>query len=101
MISDTQMQVWLDSTSGPPTIVAPYVRTDEDAHLAYRIKVNKTGKSGSSRIDQSGEVTAAAGTPKELSRFAIAVNEGDRCEVEIEMLEGGQVRARYRFDCPR
>lgn len=96
-----QMQVWLDTAAGPPAMVVPYVQTDQDARLTYRMKVSKQGKSGTSRIDQSGTVVATAGTPKEMSRFAVNAQQGDKCEVEIEMLEGGQVRGRYRFDCPR
>jgi hypothetical protein len=101
MISDTQMQVWLDTAAGPPAMVVPYVQTVEDARLTYRIKVSKNGPSGSSRIDQSGNVMATAGQPKEMTRFAVGFREGDQCQVEIEMLEAGQVKARYRFECPR
>lgn len=103
MLADMDMQVWLDTVAGTaPPIVVPYLRTDRDARLGYRMKVVKSGRSGSSRIDQSGTVSARAGTPQEISRFGIGrLQESDRCEIEIEMLEGDQVRGRYRFDCPR
>lgn len=102
MMADTQMQVWLDTVGGTtPTVVVPYVQTDQDAHLTYRVNVVKSGTSGFSRINQSGTVTAKAGTPKEMSRLSVGAQEGDDCHIEIEMLEAGQVRASFRFKCPR
>ncbi len=101
-MADMQMQVWLDTLRGAgPPVVVPYVQTDQDARLRYRMTVVKNGKSGHSRIAQSGTVVATAGTPREMSRLTMGVQEGDECQIEIEMLEGEQVRGRYRFDCPR
>jgi curli production protein len=102
MVADMQMQVWLDTVAGTaPAVVVPYVQTDQDARLGYRMSVVKTGRSGSSRIDQSGTVLASAGKPKEMSRLSVWTQEGDTCQIEIEMLEEGKPRGRYRFDCPR
>lgn len=101
-MADMQMQVWLDTIAGTrPTVVVPYVKTDHDARLTYRMKVLKAGKSGYSAINQSGTVSATAGTPKALSQLSVGLQQGDDCHIDIELLEGGQVRGTYRFECPR
>lgn len=102
MMADMQMNVWLDTLRGAGApVVVPYVQTDQDAQLRWRMSVVKKGASGQSRIHQSGTLVAAAGRPQEMSRMSVAVAPGDECAIEIEMLERGQVRGRYRFDCPR
>ncbi len=102
MIADMQMQVWLDTVGGTvPTVVVPYLKTDRDARLTYRMKVIKSGKSGYSSISQSGMVTAKAGEPKEMSRVSVGVQPGDDCRIDIEMLDGEQVRGTFKFECPR
>jgi hypothetical protein len=102
MIADVQMQVWLDTIPGSvPAVVVPYVRTDRDARLAWRIRLVKAGPSGSSSIVQSGAVDAPAGSPRELSKVSVASQPGDACRIEIEMREGANERRAFRFDCPR
>jgi hypothetical protein len=102
MIADVQMQVWLDTLPGSvPAVVVPYVRTDRDSRLAYRIQLVKAGPSGSSSIVQSGAVNAAAGTPRELSKVSVASQPGGACHIEIEMRESANERRVFRFDCPR
>jgi hypothetical protein len=102
MIADVQMQVWLDTIPGSvPAVVVPYVRTDRDVRLSYRIRLVKSGPSGSSSIVQSGAVEAQAGTPRELSKVSVASQPGDACRIEIEMRDGANQRQAFRFDCPR
>lgn len=101
-MADTHMQVWLDTVGGTlPSVVVPCVQTDQDARLTYRVNVVRKGKSGYSRINQTGTVTAKAGSRSELSRLSVAAQEGDDCHIEIDLLEEGQLRASFRFECPR
>jgi len=102
MIADVQMQVWLETMPGSvPAVVVPYVRTDRDARLAYRIRLLKSGPSGSSSTIQSGAVEAQAATPRELSKVSVASQPGDACRIDIEVREGANVPRAFRFDCPR
>jgi hypothetical protein len=102
MIADVQMQVWLDTVpESVPAVVVPYVRTDRDARLAWRIRLVKAGPSGSSTILQSGAVDAPAGTPRALSKVSVGSQPGDACRIDIELREGANQRGAFSFDCPR
>jgi hypothetical protein len=100
MVSD--MQVWIDSqVIAGQTIVVPYVKSDIDRNMRYRLDVIKKGASGLARISQGGTVLAVAEKPVSLSRTSIDVRQNDTCTLEIVLTEKGVAIGTYRFDCPR
>lgn len=100
MVAD--MQVWIDAqVIAGQTIVVPYVKSDIDRNMHYRLDVVKKGIGGFSRISQGGNVIAIAEKPVSLSRTSIDVKRDDACTLEIALSEKGVVIGTYRFDCPR
>jgi hypothetical protein len=96
------MQVWIDShVSAGQTIVVPYVKSDINRDMRYRLDVVKQGASGSSRISQGGMVHASAAKAVPLSRTSIDVKPNDTCTLEVVLTEKGVAIGIYRFDCPR
>lgn|SRR5690349_4716281 len=102
MAPDMQTQVWLETVPGTvPALVVAYLKTDRGAQMTYRLDVVKNGKSGMSRISQSGTVRAAAGEKTQLAKVSVSSQPGDDCNVAVAMREGGEDRGTFRFDCPR
>jgi hypothetical protein len=96
------MHVWLDSqVNAGLTVVVPYIKSDIDRDVRYRLDVVKKGASGFSRISQGGTVHALAEKAVSLSRTSIDVKPNDACTLEIVLSEKGAAIGTYRFDCPR
>jgi hypothetical protein len=102
MVPDMQTQVWLETVPGTvPALVVAYVKTDRGAQMTYRMDVVHNGKSGMSRISQSGTVRAAAGEKTQLGKVSVSSQPGDDCNVAVSVREGAEELGSFRFDCPR
>lgn len=100
--ADVNLQVWLDTVPGThPAMVVPYVKSQTDSQIQYRLTVVKRGLGGSSNIGQSGQVQAQAGRPTELSRFSLNLGAHDECQIELILISNNQPAGTYRFECPR
>lgn len=102
MIADVNLHVWLDTNAGAqPSIVIPYVESSENKRIHYRLRATKSGRSGTSEINQSGTVNVQAKKPTPLSEMSISANESDTCRIELNLTEDGAPLGSYHFDCPR
>jgi hypothetical protein len=104
MIADADLQVWLDTQPGAnQTVMVPYVKSVKDVRINYRMEVVQQSRSGTSRINQQGQVTAAAARPTAVGRVAVGLQQGGECWIELVLRNDantGEI-GRYRFDCPR
>ncbi|GAB2906564.1 hypothetical protein LSG25_01745 [Paralcaligenes sp. KSB-10] len=102
MIADANLHVWLEAnTNARPGIVTPYVESSESARIHYSLSAIKDGRSGSSRISQSGTVTVPAKKPTALSQLSLGAGKHDACRIELILTKGGMPAGTYHFDCPR
>lgn len=101
-VANINLQAWLDTVAGThPSVVIPYVKSSADGNVQYAITVQKKGPSGSSNIDQSGEVAVYAGQPAALSRFSVNVGPSDTCNIRLTLSANRQPANTYDFGCPR
>lgn len=102
MNADINLQVWLETVPDThPSVVVPYVRSEQDGVVQYQLKVSKRGMGGMSNIGQSGEVQVQAHKPAALSRFSLNVGKSDKCTIELILVENQHPAGTYTFDCPR
>lgn len=102
VVENISVQAWLDTVAGThPSVVIPYVKSSVDGHVHYAVTVVKRGPSGSSDIDQSGNVAVQAGKPTALSRFSVSVGPADACNVKLTVSANDQAANIYQFECPR
>lgn len=101
MIADINLQVWLetDANTHPATLI-PYVQTTKDATLQYQLYAIKTGRSGTSRVGQSGTVNVPASQPTALSKLSLSTTKSDACQIEVILTRSGVKLGTYHFDCP-
>jgi len=101
MIADSDVQVWLETVqSSPPSIVVPYVQSDHNLALHYRVRVVQEGHNGKSVIGQAGAVNVLPNTPTALSQFRISRQPESRCEIEITLTGSHIQPENHRFECP-
>lgn len=102
MVADMNLQAWLDVASGTqPGEIIPYVQSREDGAVRYQLVATRRGASGTSVINQSGDVRLKANTPTALTRFSLSVGEQDQCKIELLLFANGNAAGTYRFACPR
>lgn len=102
MNADINLQVWLETVPNThPSVVVPYVRSQNDGTVQYQLNVTKRGSGGSSSIGQSGDVRVQAHKPTALSRFSLNVGKNDKCIIELVLVANQQPAGTYKFDCPR
>ncbi len=100
LVADLDLQVWLDTIpDAQPSIMTPYVQTEKDQDLQYRLTAIREGPTGSLRLAQGGEVHAPADQPTALSQFSITLGEGDQCSINLVLLTAGQAVGTYHFNC--
>jgi hypothetical protein len=101
MVGDADIHVWLDMVErvNPPVII-PYVQSDEEQSLGFRVRVVQKGRSGRSVIGQSGALRLLPGTPAELSRVSIRPQPDSQCDIEIILTRNNMKELHYRFECP-
>ena len=100
--ADVNLQVWLDTVPGTrPSVVVPYVQSRADDTVQYRLSATRQGRSGSSTIQQSGDLRLRANTPTALTRFSLSVGQRDQCRIELILYANGKPAGTYQFDCPR
>lgn len=101
MAADVNLQVWLETVPDThPSVIIPYVQAPTNGTLQYQLNTIKQGRSGSSRISQSGGVQIHANEPTALSRFSISVGKDDQCRIELILIANGDPAGTYNFDCP-
>jgi hypothetical protein len=102
MVVDMHPQIWLEPVPGTvPAMVVVLVLTDHEARMTYHMEVVNNGKSGFSKISQSGTVNALANAPTPLTKVAMSSQPADDCNVVVFMREGNADRGTFRFNCPR
>jgi curli production protein len=102
MTPDINLQVWLDTVAGTqPAMIVPYVQGPENSMLHYQLTATKQGVSGTSTIQQSGNVRLQANTPTALTRFSLSVGDQDKCTIKLILYAGSQAASHYQFDCPK
>lgn len=101
MVADSDVQVWLDMLERVrPGMVVPYVQSEQNQALRYRVRVVQEGHDGKVVIGQSGAVSVLANTPTALSRFSVTRKPDTQCEIEIILTDKQMRQTRYRFECP-
>lgn len=102
MAADVNLQVWLDTVPGTqPSVVIPYVQSQENGIIQYQLSAIKHGDGGISTINQSGDVRLQANTPTALTRFSLSLGERDQCKIELILFANGNPAGSYQFECPR
>lgn len=102
MIADTNLQVWLETDANTrPAMIIPYVQSEKNRSIHYRLYAIKDGRSGTSRVSQSGTIRVLAKQPTAISRMSISTNKSDSCRIELILAEGGFPVGKYSFDCPK
>lgn len=96
------IDVWLETERALEKIkVIPYVRTAEEMRINYHIDLVRSGGGGSTKISQSGAVTASAKSPGKMGTMTInAGHATGTCEVTIKLTSGGEKLGDYKFSCP-
>jgi curli production protein len=101
MAADMNLQVWLDALPGTqPSVIVPYVQSRNGGTLRYQLSATRHGRSGSSSIQQSGDVRLQAHRPTALTRFSLSVGAQDQCSIELILFANGNPAGTYRFPCP-
>lgn len=102
MIADTNLQVWLETDANTrPAMLIPYVQSDKNRNMHYQLYAIKDGRSGSSRVSQSGTIQVLAKQPTAISRMSLSTNKSDSCRIELILAEGGLPLGKYSFACPQ
>lgn len=100
--ANINLEAWLDTVAGTnPSVVVSYVKSPVDGDVHYVLSVKKSGPSGTSNIDQSGNVQVRAGEPAALSRFSVNASPDDACHVNLTVSVNRQAANTYHFKCPR
>ena len=100
MDADADIQVWLEAVSRPPpSIVVPYVKTDADTTLRYKVMVVKQGDKGKSMISQAGKAWAQANVPLPLAHVSVSQNPDESCYIDLLLSITGRADLNYRFPC--
>lgn len=100
--ADANLQVWLDTIPGTrPSVVVPYVQSSANDTVRYRLSATRQGSSGSSTIQQSGDMQLRANTPTALTRFSLSAGKQDQCRIELILYANGKPAGTYQFECPR
>lgn len=100
--ANISVEAWLDTVAGThPSVVIPYVKSSADGNVQYALTVKKSGPSGVSNIDQSGNVPVQAGKPAALSRFSVSMGPTDACNIKLTVSANQQAVNTYHFECPR
>lgn len=101
MNADTDLQVWLESSSLAQTsIIIPHVQSDTEKMLSYRIMTTREGPSGRSSIGQSGKVRLKPAQATALSRLAVQRDDSDQCHITLFLSLPDAPERRYEFSCP-
>lgn len=96
------LEAWLHTVAGTsPSVVISYVKSPVDGDVHYVLTVTKSGPSGTSTVDQSGNVRVRAGEPAALSRFSVNAGLRDTCRVDLTLSVNQQAATSHRFECPR
>lgn len=102
MAADVNLQVWLETIPNThPSVVVPYIKSQENGQFEYTLKAIKQGRSGSSSVGQSGDIIVNANQPTELSRFSLSLGKDDQCRIELILIKNGHPAGTYHFECPR
>lgn len=100
--ANINLEAWLDTVAGTsPSEVISYVKSSVDGDVHYVLNVKKSGPSGTSNIDQSGNVQVRAGEPAALSRFSVNAGPSDACHIDLTVSVDRQAASTYHFKCPR
>lgn len=102
MNADADLQVWLETffTKNQPAFVVPYVRSNEDTNLTYRLNTVQVSQSGRSVLNQSGSVDVQAGVPVALVRMALSREKDDECHIDVYLEQKNLGEQEYHFECP-
>lgn len=101
MTADSDIQVWLETfAKTQPSVIVPYIRTNENMTLRYKVRTVKKGNGGKSVIGQGGVVTVLANVPAALSRMSLSRSPDDECEIDLVLSESGSADRSYHFKCP-
>src|SRR5690606_37962077 len=102
MNADTDIQVWLETVARTqPSVIVPYVRSNQDATLRYRVRTVKEGKGGRSLVGQGGTVEVIAGVPKAVGRMSVSYGPQDQCSIDLTLVERAVPQRHYHFECPK
>lgn len=100
MLVRPDVQVWLDTQYGPEqAVIVPYVQSEVDARLQYRVDLVQQGGSGTSRLSQAGRVELTAGEAAPLSRLAVSSTNSKACTLEVVLRDHEKELGRFSFDC--
>lgn len=101
MIADSDVLVWLETVQAtPPSVVVPYVQSEQNLSLRYRVRVVQEGRNGKAVIGQAGAINVHPNTPTALSQLRISRQADSHCEIEITLTGNGMKPRNHRFDCP-
>lgn len=96
-------RLWLefDEPAGPNLVqIQAYACSWENETLSYRISLKKTGRSGQSTIQQSGNKHFSAGNSTLLASQLISLAMDDSYTVTLSLLKNGKVVANREFSYP-
>ena len=100
MIGDFDLKVWLDTMDNTRPMVVPYVQSDLSQSMRYSVQVLQEGRSGTSKIAQSGNIELQSDVPAALSRFSVNRQPDSECRIEVILTDRNNQERRYVFECP-
>lgn len=100
MDADADIHVWLETfVRAQSSLIVPYVISQVDQDVHYRITTTKEDRSGRSSIGQTGSISLKEGQARELGQLVIQRESGDSCRIEL-ILSSVYIGERpYQFLC--
>jgi hypothetical protein len=95
LMATTPYQLRIDVAPQPDgqLQVIGYVLAAQIETLDYRLSMEKTGKSGTSRINQGGRLRLQPGEETATSRFRFNLQPEDRYRLSLQLLKNGELVA--------
>lgn len=94
--------LWFDNQhNGQLYVVTPMVHLQTECQCDYRLKMLKTGISGTSTSVQQSAVTIAANTDVALTRISFNLQQGDSVQIYLSLNDGKQVSLENTLNLPK
>jgi len=101
MVADADIQVWLEFFNRTrPSIIVPYIQSNESRTLRYQVRTVTQGASGRSVVSQGGMVNLLPATPTPLGKLSVNADGADACSIDVAISEPGSKDLSYHFTCP-
>ena len=101
MNADVDLQVWLAAAGTlKPGVVIPYVQSPTNTTLKYKLTTTHSSPTGTSVIQQGGDLQLNANQPKAITEMSLQSNAVDSCNIQLHFENADGKQMLYSFRCP-